>query len=70
MLEFVSSGVGAFYGSNVIIDRNVDPVRVVSSKISAWSKDVVDSRHAIGLVDSLRDSANDAVPELRPIAYN
>ncbi|CAD7701858.1 unnamed protein product [Ostreobium quekettii] len=44
--------------------------RIVSSKLEGFSKDVVDGQYAVDLVDSLRETARGAVPELRPIAYD
>lgn len=69
MDEFVSTD-GAFYKSNLIFNRSAEPARIISSKFDGWSKDVEDGEFAVDLVDSLRDTAEAAIPDLDPIAFN
>ncbi|CAD7701856.1 unnamed protein product [Ostreobium quekettii] len=77
VFQFINSNdstEGRFFNGRVIFEPPVcstaDDCQIISSRIDGQSQDVVDGQFAVDLVDSLRDTAKAAIPDLDPIAYN
>ena len=61
-------GPGAVF-ENFVIFSNGSNSRVISSKIDAVTVDIEDGRQSIDLLDSIRDTVEEAAPSLDPVPF-
>lgn len=59
---------GAVYRDAVIFSNDSNP-QVISSQINVFSVGIIDGEQSVDLVDSIRDSIEEAAPSLDPIAF-
>eukprot|EP01026_Neomeris_dumetosa_P062917 TRINITY_DN5965_c0_g1_i1.p1 TRINITY_DN5965_c0_g1~~TRINITY_DN5965_c0_g1_i1.p1 ORF type:complete len:894 (+),score=109.62 TRINITY_DN5965_c0_g1_i1:70-2751(+) len=64
-LENYLDGEGQFYNDDIIIEDG----KIISSRILAFSTDIVDGSFAVDALDSYRDVSTNAAPDFSPIPY-
>jgi len=67
LMEYLD-GAGSVYKNYVLFSSDPNPI-VISSKIEATTVDIIDGDQSTALVDSIRDSIEEAAPGLDPIAF-
>jgi len=66
--EYVA-GPGAVFQGNVIFSNGSNP-QVISSSIDVFSVDIVSGEQSVDLLDSVRDTIEEAAPSFDPIAFD